>query len=74
MLSTAGGVVFSGEKAGQISALDSRTGKPLWNFFTGGVITSGPMTYQIDGKQYIGLVSGSNVFSFALPDNVGGAQ
>jgi alcohol dehydrogenase (cytochrome c) len=72
LLSTEGGLVFSGEKAGQLSALDAKTGKPLWHFFTGGVITSGPMTYEVDGRQYIGLVSGSNVFSFALPE--GGAR
>jgi alcohol dehydrogenase (cytochrome c) len=68
LLSTAGGIVFSGEKLGQISALDSRTGQPLWHFFTGGVITSGPMSYAIDGKQYVALVSGSNVIAFTLPD------
>jgi alcohol dehydrogenase (cytochrome c) len=69
LLSTAGGLVFTGEKMGQFSALDSRTGTPLWNFFTGGVITSGPMTYEVDGQQYIGLLSGANVIAFALPDS-----
>jgi alcohol dehydrogenase (cytochrome c) len=69
LLSTSGGLVFSGEKLGQLSALDSRTGKPLWNFYTGGVISSGPMSYSIDGVQYVALLSGANVFAFALPDD-----
>lgn len=69
LLSTSGGLVFSGEKLGQLSALNAKTGQPLWNFFTGGVISSGPMSYAIDGVQYIAMLSGANVFAFALPDD-----
>jgi alcohol dehydrogenase (cytochrome c) len=73
LLSTEGGLVFTGEKQGQFSALDADTGQPLWNFYTGGVITTSPISYEVDGQQFIGLVSGSNVFAFALPDNQAGA-
>jgi outer membrane protein assembly factor BamB len=67
VLSTAGGLVFAGEHKGQISALDARTGKPLWHFNTGDLITSSPISYAIDGQQYIALSSGTNIFAFALP-------
>ena len=67
VLSTAGGLVFAGEHKGQISALDARTGKSLWHFNTGDLITSSPISYAIDGQQYIAISSGTNIFAFALP-------
>jgi alcohol dehydrogenase (cytochrome c) len=67
-MSTAGGLLFTGEKNGSFTALDSATGKPLWSFNTGGSIVTSAMTYEVEGVQYIGLTSGSNIFSFALPD------
>jgi len=66
VLSTAGGVLFAGEHKGQISALDARTGKSVWHFNTGDLITSSPMSYAIDGQQYVAISSGTNVFAFAL--------
>ena len=67
VLSTAGGLVFAGEHKGQVSALDARTGKSLWHFNTGDLITSSPISYAIDGQQYIAISSGSNILAFALP-------
>ena len=67
VLSTAGGVVFAGEHKGQVTALDARTGKSLWHFNTGDLITSSPISFAIDGHQYIAISSGTNVFAFALP-------
>ena len=67
VLSTAGGLVFAGEHKGQVSALDARTGKSLWHFNTGDLITSSPISYAIDGRQYIAISSGTNIFAFALP-------
>lgn len=58
MLSTAGGVVFHGDLKGWFKALDSKTGKELWKFNTGSGITAAPMTYTLDGKQYVAVVSG----------------
>jgi len=72
LMSTAGGVVFSPEEFGQFTALDSKTGKVLWHFNTGDVITASPISYSVDGRQYVAVVSSSNVFSFGLPD--GGAK
>lgn len=67
MLSTAGGLVFAGEHKGQVSALEARTGRSLWHFNTGDLITASPISYAIDGQQYIAISSGTNVFAFALP-------
>jgi outer membrane protein assembly factor BamB len=50
------------------TVLDAKSGKPLWNFNTGALITSAPSTYMVDGHQYIALTSFSNVIAFALPD------
>jgi alcohol dehydrogenase (cytochrome c) len=70
LLSTAGGIIFAGEQQGQFTALDAKTGKVLWHFNTGGLITAGPMTYSVNGKQYVSIASYANVFAFALPDAV----
>ena len=68
VLSTAGGLVFAGEQQGMFDALDAKTGKPLWHFNTGDLITASPMSYSVAGKQYIAIGSGSNVIAFGLPD------
>ena len=58
MMSTAGGLVFHGDIKGWFKALDAKTGKTLWKFNAGSGITAAPMTYTLDGKQYIAVVSG----------------
>lgn len=58
MLSTAGGLVFHGDIKGMFKALDAKTGKTLWKFNAGSGISAAPMTYTLDGKQYIAVVSG----------------
>lgn len=67
VLATGGGVLFASTRDGNLSALDAKTGKRLWHFQTGGNHSAAPMTYAIDGKQYIALSAGNVVFSFALP-------
>jgi alcohol dehydrogenase (cytochrome c) len=57
-LSTAGGVVFTGNSEGFALALDSKTGKLLWNFRMGGTVRSQPIAYQIDGESYVAIGSG----------------
>ena len=57
-LSTAGGLVFHGNVFGVSKALDAWTGKVLWQFNTGSGITAGPATYEVDGAQYVAVVSG----------------
>jgi alcohol dehydrogenase (cytochrome c) len=66
VLSTAGGLVFSGSQEGNFYALDAATGKPLWNFQTGGPIRSGPMSFAVDGKQHVAVCGGHALFVFAI--------
>jgi len=58
MLATAGGLLFHGNTEGWFKALDQTTGKLLWKFNTGSGVHAGAMTYMIDGKQYVAVVSG----------------
>ncbi|HKV73139.1 MAG TPA: PQQ-dependent dehydrogenase, methanol/ethanol family [Gemmatimonadales bacterium] len=67
LLSTGGGVVFGGTNEGQFFALDGQSGKPLWNFMTGGWINANPMSYAVDGRQYVAMASGPTLMVFALP-------
>jgi alcohol dehydrogenase (cytochrome c) len=66
-LSTSGGLVFAGDEDGYFMAADAQTGKILWRMYTGSRIVSSPMTYMIDGRQYIVMPSGAAVLTFALP-------
>lgn len=66
-MTTAGGLVFFGDDAQSFEAVDAQTGKPLWHFNTGQAMSASPMSYAVQGKQYVGIAVGSDVFSFALP-------
>jgi len=59
-VTTAGGLVFRGKIDGNLVAHDARTGQDLWTFQTGWGISAPPMTYSIDGKQYVVVASGGN--------------
>jgi alcohol dehydrogenase (cytochrome c) len=65
-VSTAGGVVFSGDDDGHLVALNARTGKHLWHFNMGELLTASPITYAVDGKQYVAIASATAIFSFGL--------
>ena len=67
VLSTAGGLVFTGDAEGNFIALDAASGKALWHFQMGGSVISSPMSYAVDGKQYIAVAAGSTLFTFGLP-------
>jgi len=58
VLSTAGGVVFSGQLTGEFEAFDADTGKKLWQFKTGSGIEGQPVTWEQDGRQYVAVSSG----------------
>ena len=66
-MTTASGLLFFGDDAQSFEALNAMDGKPLWHFNTGQNITASPMTYAIDGKQFVSIAAGSDIFSFALP-------
>jgi alcohol dehydrogenase (cytochrome c) len=68
VLSTAGDLVFGGGMEGNFVALDAKTGELLWNVNLGGPNASGPISYAVDGKQYIVGTGQGSMFVFALPD------
>lgn len=66
LLSTAGGLLFSGELNGEFVAMEAKTGKNLWHFNTGQQITAQPITYGVNGKQYVAIATASDIVSFGL--------
>jgi alcohol dehydrogenase (cytochrome c) len=58
VMSTGGGLVFSGQLTGEFEAFDADTGKKLWQFQTGSGIEGQPITWQQDGVQYVAVASG----------------
>ena len=67
VLSTAGDLVFGGGKEGYFLALDANSGEALWRASVGGQINAGPMSYAVDGRQYVAIPAGSALFTFTLP-------
>jgi alcohol dehydrogenase (cytochrome c) len=66
-LTTAGELVFFGNDTGALEAVEARTGHALWQFTTGQSIHASPMSYAVDGVQYVTVAAGGNVISFSLP-------
>jgi alcohol dehydrogenase (cytochrome c) len=66
VLSTAGGLVFSGTDEGNFFALDAGAGKPLWDFQTGGSISSNPISFTMDGHQYVAIAADRVLYVFGL--------
>jgi quinoprotein glucose dehydrogenase len=79
-IATAGGLIFVGSTAdSQFRAFDIKTGKVLWSVETPAAAHATPMTYEVDGKQYVVVAAGSHMFinartindylvAYALPD------
>jgi alcohol dehydrogenase (cytochrome c) len=65
LLATAGGLLFGGNRDGYFFALDAETGKPLWQFPTGGHINANPISFAIAGRQHVAIASGKAIFAFA---------
>ena len=57
-LATAGDLVFAGEPTGEFNAFDARTGELLWQHQTGSGRHSNPVSYSVNGKQYIAVPVG----------------
>jgi alcohol dehydrogenase (cytochrome c) len=66
VVSTAANILFSGDDDGHLIALDARNGKHLWHFNMGEGLTASPITYEVDGKQYVAIASATAIFSFGL--------
>lgn len=69
ILTTAGGLLFTGGMDRQFSAYDQKTGKVLWRTGVTGVPNASAITYSVDGKQYVAMVTGvGNPLSSGIPD------
>ena len=78
VLATAGGVVFTGSSDKQLLAYDAQTGRKLWSFQTDAAINAPPITYEVNGKQYVAVAvtgsqtldtpRGDELVAFALPN------
>ncbi len=66
ILSTAGGIIVSGEGSGHVVVLSAKDGKKVWDFNTGKSIYSSPVTYLAKSRQFISIVAGSDVITFGL--------
>jgi len=66
VLTTASNVLFAGGSNGQFVALDARDGKLLWETNLGPSVSAGPMSYQVDGKQYLSIQAGTSLYTFTL--------
>ncbi|MCU1335268.1 MAG: Pyrrolo-quinoline quinone [Bryobacterales bacterium] len=66
ILTTASDVLFTGGHEGYFFALDARNGKLLWKSSLGGEVRSGPMTFMVNGRQYVAVDAGNSLFVWAL--------
>ncbi len=70
LVATGGGLVFGGDTNGRFRAFDQATGEVLWEINLGSPVRGFPITYAVDGRQYVvaSTGDGNNLFVFALPD------
>jgi alcohol dehydrogenase (cytochrome c) len=68
VMTTAGDLVFSGTIDGYFFALDAESGAELWNIPLGGPVNASPMTYAVNGQQYVTMTVGNVVYTFGLAD------
>lgn len=73
-VSTAGALIFSGDDDGHFVALNARSGKNLWHFNVGEMLTASPVVYSADGKQYVAVASTTAVISFGLFEPAAGVD
>jgi alcohol dehydrogenase (cytochrome c) len=68
ILTTAGHLLFTADTSHNLLALDPATGKTLWHLNMGGPLLASPMTYQLDGRQYLMIPIYDTLYAFALPE------
>jgi alcohol dehydrogenase (cytochrome c) len=61
VLATAGGLIFHGDMSRRFRAFDAETGKQLWESILGGNISVSTITYSVNGKQYVAVMTGDNL-------------
>ena len=74
MLSTAGKLLFTGDPVGNFIAYDPASGKVLWHTNLGGIVCNSPITYMLDGRQYVVVASGDTLYAFSLYDTTSPAS
>jgi alcohol dehydrogenase (cytochrome c) len=74
VMTTATGLTFTGDTQGNFLALDTSTGKTLWHAGSGGSIGTSPISYELDGRQYLLHSSGGVLFAWALPPAANAGQ
>ena len=68
VLTTATDVLFTGNREGYFHAIDAQSGELLWRRTLGGMIANGPMSFAVDGQQFVAAAAGNSLFVFGLPD------
>ena len=69
VVATAGGLVFTGEGNGEFDAYEAAAGKLIWHFNCGAGVNAPPITYAIDGKQYVAVAAGgSSIWGYPQGD------
>jgi alcohol dehydrogenase (cytochrome c) len=66
LLSTGGGLVFSGDPSGNFIAFDAATGRIVWHASLAAQLTNSPQTYRLDGRQYVTVAAADTLFAFYL--------
>lgn len=66
VLSTAGNLVFAGDPANNLVALNATTGEALWHANLGNGLSNGPISYELDGTQYLVVGAGDTMYGFAM--------
>ena len=69
-LSTGGDLIFGGDLFGEVWALDAISGKKLWSFNVGTGISSMPVSFSVDGRQYVAVSAGLSYVTIALAREV----
>jgi alcohol dehydrogenase (cytochrome c) len=72
ILSTDGKLLFTGNTEEDVVALETGSGKSLWHSHLGATIGGAPITYQLDGRQYLVVSAGTDLYGFALPASASG--
>jgi alcohol dehydrogenase (cytochrome c) len=67
VVTTANDLVITGGREGYLQILDARTGKLLWKTNLGAQMLNNPITYAVNGRQYVAAIAGLSLFVFALP-------
>jgi alcohol dehydrogenase (cytochrome c) len=66
LLSTAGNLLFTGGNTNDLVALNATTGEALWHARLGNAVSNGPITYELDGRQYVIVGAGDTLFAFVM--------